>query len=299
MSPRWKIQTPCEKSFSDLPGSGPRRFCDQCQLHVHDLSQMSPRAIDRLIRTTRGQRVCAQILHSIDGSIITAPTPTQRLRRTFLQTAASLIPLWWALKRPLQANPELFQIHGVVLDFAGFAIPGAKIKVTDGRRPVATLTSGPTGEYQTSVPPGRYVLTISADHFYRALELASTESPQELKTKLRPIASEINLDDINPNGKAYVEGFAVDPTGASVPKARVELIRLRDKLKLKSTRTALDGFFFISGIEPGDYEVRILPTGFLPFVKRIHLVPSQSLSIYYCELTIGERGVMIEMPKSH
>lgn len=297
MSPRWKIQTPCEKSFSDLPGSGPRRFCDQCQLHVHDLSQMSPRAIDRLMRTTRGHRLRAQILYSIDGAIITAPTPAQRLRRTFLQTAASLIPLWWALKRPLQANPELFQIHGFVLDFAGFAIPGAKIEVTDGRRPVATLTSGPTGEYQARVPPGRYDLTISADHFYRALEFASTESPQELKTKLRPIASELNLDDINPNGKAYVEGFAVDPTGAAVSNSKVELIRLSDKRKLKSAKAAPDGFFSISGIEPGDYEIRILLTGFLPFVKLIHLQPSQSLSLYYCELTIGERGVVVEITR--
>lgn len=40
-----RIEHPCPMSWSDMSGDSKRRFCDHCQLHVHNLSEMS--AVER------------------------------------------------------------------------------------------------------------------------------------------------------------------------------------------------------------------------------------------------------------
>lgn len=37
------IKAPCPKKWDELDGDAKRRFCSECQLHVHNLSEMSAR----------------------------------------------------------------------------------------------------------------------------------------------------------------------------------------------------------------------------------------------------------------
>jgi len=86
--------TPCPKQWAELVGDDTRRYCDECQLHVHNLSAMTRGEGERFLLGVNAseERVCATYVRRGDGSIVTCPTwgecVTRRLRRS-LQVAAS------------------------------------------------------------------------------------------------------------------------------------------------------------------------------------------------------------------
>lgn len=68
--PPLKIGTPCPKQWSEMHGNAKRRFCEQCQLHVHNLSEMSDRERTEFVIETKGSACIAYELRS-DGTMIT------------------------------------------------------------------------------------------------------------------------------------------------------------------------------------------------------------------------------------
>ncbi len=46
-----RIGQPCPKTWDSLDGDAQKRFCSECQHHVHNLSEMSPEEADTLLRT--------------------------------------------------------------------------------------------------------------------------------------------------------------------------------------------------------------------------------------------------------
>lgn len=76
-----------------MKGNDRKRFCDQCNLHVHNLSAMSPRQIQTLALTP-GRR-CVAYLQTEDGNIRTRPR-FESIRRPFIRSCrlmASLLAL--------------------------------------------------------------------------------------------------------------------------------------------------------------------------------------------------------------
>jgi hypothetical protein len=65
------IAAPCD-GFE--PGSG-GRFCGRCQQHVHDLSALTERELERLLAAHVGQRICIAYRTTADGSIVVRPEP--------------------------------------------------------------------------------------------------------------------------------------------------------------------------------------------------------------------------------
>lgn len=53
-----KIAKPCPKLWSELDGEGRRRFCEQCQHHVHNLSEMTPQEQRKLLASSKKERIC-------------------------------------------------------------------------------------------------------------------------------------------------------------------------------------------------------------------------------------------------
>lgn len=51
-------------SWDNMQGDSKRRFCEQCQLHVHNLSAMSRRERDRFVKESGGK---ACISYRLDG----------------------------------------------------------------------------------------------------------------------------------------------------------------------------------------------------------------------------------------
>src|SRR4051812_23738688 len=68
--PPLRVGTPCPKQWEEMRGDAKRRFCDQCQLHVHNLSAMSRRERDRFVQESGGRGCIAYQLRP-DGTMMT------------------------------------------------------------------------------------------------------------------------------------------------------------------------------------------------------------------------------------
>ena len=68
-----RVGTPCDASWRDMPGSDQRRYCDQCDLHVHNLAAMQRAEAEALLAERgEGKRLCVRVEYEADGSLITA-----------------------------------------------------------------------------------------------------------------------------------------------------------------------------------------------------------------------------------
>lgn len=65
------IASPCDV-FRPSPG---RTFCDKCQTHVHDLSELTRTQALRLLADHAGQRLCVAYRTTPDGTIVVRPEP--------------------------------------------------------------------------------------------------------------------------------------------------------------------------------------------------------------------------------
>ncbi len=61
-------------SWQDMTGSGRVRFCSECERNVYNLSGMSRREAETLLRNTEG-RLCVAYYRRADGTILTADCP--------------------------------------------------------------------------------------------------------------------------------------------------------------------------------------------------------------------------------
>ncbi len=80
-----------------MTGDAKRRFCDHCQLHVHNLSAMSRRERDRFVTESAGRACIAYQLRS-DGTMVTpsywhkALGPLQKIHFSAVAILAALLP---------------------------------------------------------------------------------------------------------------------------------------------------------------------------------------------------------------
>ena len=58
-----------EDHFDDDSGDAKRRFCEHCQLHVHNLSAMSKKERTKFVAESKG-RTCIAYTHRPDGTLI-------------------------------------------------------------------------------------------------------------------------------------------------------------------------------------------------------------------------------------
>jgi hypothetical protein len=65
-----KIATPCPMLWSEMEGNDRSRFCKSCNLHVFNLSDMTDREAEDLVRGTTG-RLCGRYYERADGTIMT------------------------------------------------------------------------------------------------------------------------------------------------------------------------------------------------------------------------------------
>lgn len=69
-----RIASPCTARWEDMSGDSKSRFCDQCQLKVYNLSQMSRPEIERLFENKEG-RLCVRFYRRADGTMLTQDCP--------------------------------------------------------------------------------------------------------------------------------------------------------------------------------------------------------------------------------
>lgn len=91
-----RIASPCSASWADMVGDHRRRYCQDCEKNVYDLTVMTPVEIVDLIEKTEG-KFCGRLYQRRDGRVLTNDCPVgvarlihQAKRRTFRMAAAAV-----------------------------------------------------------------------------------------------------------------------------------------------------------------------------------------------------------------
>jgi len=75
-----RVASPCNARWEDMAGDERMRFCSQCHKNVFNLSAMTRKQIEILIREKEG-KLCGRFYQRPDGRMITADCPTGQRRR--------------------------------------------------------------------------------------------------------------------------------------------------------------------------------------------------------------------------
>lgn len=93
-----KIEKPCPANWDEMKGDEKRRFCEHCQLHVHNLSAMTPQE-QRRVLTEKSDHTCISYVTRPD-SIPVSPQDwlnrngfVYRLGRSLMVPAVALLSL--------------------------------------------------------------------------------------------------------------------------------------------------------------------------------------------------------------
>ncbi len=75
-----RVENPCTQPWDAMRGDGRTRFCEGCQLHVHNLSAMPRDEAERLVCEASG-RLCVRYEVAADGAVMTLDYQEPRGRR--------------------------------------------------------------------------------------------------------------------------------------------------------------------------------------------------------------------------
>jgi hypothetical protein len=86
-----RVAAPCNVDWDAMYGNERVRFCDQCQLNVYNLSEMTRAEAERLIGNSEG-RLCIRYYRRRDGSILTqnCPVGLRALKRRMSRIATAI-----------------------------------------------------------------------------------------------------------------------------------------------------------------------------------------------------------------
>lgn len=104
-----QINNPCPQSWKEMTGDKTKRFCTDCNLHVHNLSELNYRERQELYSRS-SSHLCVTYQKSSDGSLISypdlplIPRVKSRLRSVFLTLVATLIPFFLSACRTGRVN---------------------------------------------------------------------------------------------------------------------------------------------------------------------------------------------------
>jgi hypothetical protein len=105
-----QIASPCRQDWENMSGDERVRFCQQCQLSVYNISEMSKREAEKLIAEREG-RLCIRMFRRHDGTVITqdCPVALRKLKeaaRRVGSIAASVVSLLLSATSFAKAEPN-------------------------------------------------------------------------------------------------------------------------------------------------------------------------------------------------
>ena len=185
-----RIPSPCSVSWDSMIGNDRVRFCEHCQLTVHNVNSADPKQIKRLIARSKG-RLCVNYVQPVPPKP-PAPALYKIGRRTSLIAASAFSATLsissavaaTATVKPTalpNANEAAFtrrratqsltsggsRLFGYVFDPNGALIAGAQVTLTNSEtnEPFYSFTSA-DGQYQfEGLRPGTYHLKVSSKGF--------------------------------------------------------------------------------------------------------------------------------------
>jgi hypothetical protein len=86
-----KIASPCPASWDDMEGDDRVRFCDECELNVYNLANMTEEQALKLVEEREG-RLCVRLYQREDGTVITRDCPVGMEEREGVVSLGGLEP---------------------------------------------------------------------------------------------------------------------------------------------------------------------------------------------------------------
>ena len=186
-----RIASPCSISWENMSGDDRARFCNQCNLHVYNISAMTKAQVASLIASAEG-RICARLYRRADGTVLTRDCPVglRAVRRRVSKMAGAALTAVLSLcsgafaqtqsqedktcaqtvavkTKKTPQKDEQGTINGVVTDKSGGVIPGAKVTlINEQSRDKLKSISTKEGTFKFSnLAAGIYSLEVEADGF--------------------------------------------------------------------------------------------------------------------------------------
>jgi hypothetical protein len=190
-----------------MSGDDRVRHCQECQLNVYNLSEMTRAEAEHLIASREG-RLCIRFYHREDGTILTRDCPrglralTQRVSRIAGAVLTAMMAVGTAFAqsagqtRPQTASgetqPNNTKLGLKVVDASGAAIAGAKIVLTgtDGKIQTAG-TTGSNGVALLSAASGSFILRVQSPGF-NTYQTSITIGQQ----KIRSVQIVLNVSEV-------------------------------------------------------------------------------------------------------
>jgi hypothetical protein len=92
---------PCSENWETMPGDAWARRCAKCDQSVYNLSSLTRKEAERLLRD-RGAEICTAFYRRPDGTLLTQRCPSS-VRRAWTQIAAGLAAIGLVLPTPARA----------------------------------------------------------------------------------------------------------------------------------------------------------------------------------------------------
>lgn len=162
-----KIASPCSAAWEQMEGDDRVRFCGECKKNVFNLSAMTRRDAEALLKETNGN-LCTRLFRRADGTVLTEDCPVgmrvkiARVRRRVgwaIAGALGFATAWGQEKPPV--------LSGVVDDTAHAVIQNAKVTALSLRsNKKVEIVTDQRGEFLfNELEPGVYTVVASARGF--------------------------------------------------------------------------------------------------------------------------------------
>lgn len=108
------IASPCTAAWTDMRGGDRVRRCEECQLNVYNVSDMTRTEAEELVRNAEG-RLCVRFFRRGDGTVLTADCPVglRGLRRRAARLTAGIAAMVaailcgsWTINHSRGAGPQ-------------------------------------------------------------------------------------------------------------------------------------------------------------------------------------------------
>lgn len=179
MLDRVTIAAPCPADWDSMPGTDRVRRCSECNKNVYNLSAMTRREAETLLRETQG-RLCTRLYRRADGTILTenCPAGLRAIGRRVSRFAGAAMSAVAALSSATAAQFPIFpvpsallearsSVNGFVKDVRGVGIENAEVAVSRTGPALKRVTSTDSaGRFQVeSLPMGSYTVRIQVPGF--------------------------------------------------------------------------------------------------------------------------------------
>ncbi len=214
----------CPTNWEAMVGSNRKRFCNECNKHVYDFSQMTRREVEAVIEAARGN-LCARVTRKPDGSIqmMEAVRPALHLiSRRASPLASAVVSAMLGLSPALATDATLAPpttiefdqtnaaqkktdgttaaIVGTVVDPQGAVIPGVMVTLTKAAAGEQKVTkTSESGEYRfENLAVGKYSLRAEFPAFLTTIMedvqvLAGQQTTVEVSLRFNAVSETMGI----------------------------------------------------------------------------------------------------------